>query len=785
MVRLPASHIEPARVHALLGPTNTGKTHRAIERMLEFDTGMMGLPLRLLAREVYDRVTARLGEQAVALITGEEKRVPPAARYFICTVEAMPRDLAVDFLAIDEVQLVAHPERGHVFTERVLSWRGQRETWFLGAKAAERLLRGLLPELSIKLLPRLSKLSHIGQSSLRTLPRRSAVVAFNMQQVYELADALTARRGGAAVVLGALSPRVRNAQVALYQAGEVDFLVATDAIGMGLNLDIDHVALAGLRKFDGFENRELEPSELAQIVGRAGRYLRDGTFGTLAPEPELSPRLSEQLEEHRFAALRQAYYRNAQLDFASPALLLRSLAEKPPQRSGFTAAPDADDVLVLQVLAKRPEVLSRTGSAHAVRLLWDVCRIPNFEKRIPEHQAERLLPIFVALADRGVLAAEWVERELAKLARREGDLHQLMDRLSGVRTWTYVSHQNGWVERALELRARARAIEDELGDLLHERLRERFVRERKGRSHGQVPLSMPRDMANRPFAKLKAHPMYEASEREEEHAQQAWVEAMVDAPFEAFSWDARGELFYEGERVLRLEGGPRLLRPQLKLMLPEWVQAGARSRLERRLTAQLKDSLGDLLCPLAVPSDASAPLRGLFYQLEQGLGTRLRTQVSEQLDALTGEERALLDERHIVVGKRVVYAASMLTQSRRDLRMALCRASSADARAFDALFSAIRNELFWPNTYGRHWEPTLLALGMVPFSRLALRCDVLETLLGRVSHLAPEARESEIAALLSASNELARQLAKELGSKKRKRPRKKRKNRPTLVCDPV
>ncbi|MET0344568.1 MAG: helicase-related protein, partial [Polyangiales bacterium] len=351
-----AAKADDGPVTALLGPTNTGKTHRAIARMLDFESGIIGLPLRLLAREVYDRVSTLVGEQAVALVTGEEKRVPRAPRYWVCTTEAMPLAMDVAFVAVDEIQLVGHPERGHVFTERLLHARGRAETWFMGSSTVEGLLRAQLPGLTVIKLPRLSQLTHRGQSSLRTLPRRSAVVAFSMPQVYELADALRRRRGGAAVVLGALSPRVRNAQVALYQAGEVDFLVATDAIGMGLNLDIDHVALAGTVKFDGFETRPLESGEVAQIVGRAGRHLRDGSFGTLAPEPELARGLVQQLEQHRFPAQHFAYWRNPALDFESLPALLASLGRRPP-RAGLRAAPEADDVQVLRSFDKHRELL--------------------------------------------------------------------------------------------------------------------------------------------------------------------------------------------------------------------------------------------------------------------------------------------------------------------------------------------------------------------------------------------------------------------------------------------
>jgi ATP-dependent RNA helicase SUPV3L1/SUV3 len=757
-----------AEVLALLGPTNTGKTHRAIERMLEFSSGMMGLPLRLLAREVYDRVSTRLGEQAVALVTGEEKRVPPRARFFVCTVEAMPRDLNVEFMAIDEVQLMAHPERGHVFTERVLGWRGSMETWFLGSSTVERLLRELIPGLRVRRLPRLSTLTHIGQSSLRTLPRRSAVVAFSLPQVYELADALRARRGGAAVVLGALSPRVRNAQVALFQAGEVDFLVATDAIGMGLNLDIEHVALSSRIKFDGFETRELSLSEMAQIVGRAGRHLRDGTFGTLSPEPELSPALAERLEQHRFPPLTSAFYRNAELDFASVSRLLSSLEQRAPQR-GLVRGPDADDLLLLRVLAKKPEVMALASDERRIRLLWDVCRIPNYEKRIPEHQAERIWPLFAALARAGELPRSEVERELSRLARFEGDIHQLMDRLASVRTWAYVSNQPGWVDGAEALRLSARELEDKLGDLLHTRLLERFVmRATRVRRRSQA-VSAHTDSG--PFAKLRELDMFNADEREKEREETAWVEALIDASFADLALSARGELTFRGQVLGRLKAGPTLLRPALRLELPDWVPPGSRGRLERRLIAHIPDLVAHVLEPLAFTASASAPVRGLGYQLEQALGTSARKSAEPQLQALSQADRALLEQRGVILGRYSVFAREMLTSERRHARFALVRAFAPEPRKLDQLLPML-DEPCLSSRFGLDSD-TLLSLGFVPMAGFALRCDVLETVVRELPRHAHAGRLPEVRALLGCNEELAARVLSALT-----RTRKRRKRRP-------
>jgi ATP-dependent RNA helicase SUPV3L1/SUV3 len=717
------------RVHALLGPTNTGKTHRAIERMLDFESGMMGFPLRLLAREVYDKLSARLGEHAVALVTGEEKRIPAQPRYWICTVEAMPLTLVVDFLAIDEIQLVGHPERGHVFTDRLLHARGRVETWFLGADTVQHLLREHVADLRVQRLPRLSQLAHAGRHSLRTLPRRSAVVAFSLPAVYEIADLLRVRRGGAAVVLGALSPRVRNAQVALYQAGEVDFLVATDAIGMGLNLDIDHVALAGRVKFDGFEVRDLEPAEIGQIVGRAGRHLRDGTFGTLGDEAEFSPALVKMLESHRFAAQRFFYYRNADLDFSTVDTLLASLTRR-PNASHLRLTPEGDDLQVLRVLSKKSEVQALADSPQRLRLLWEVCRIPNYEKRLAEHQAEQMLPLFVELAKQGALSRASMNERLHKLARYEGDIHQLMDRLAAVRTWTYVSHHHDWVQDAEEFRERSRETEDKLSDVLHERLLARFVAaqtvRRPVRSRSDQDGLRP---SHRPFEKLAQLSMYEDPERTEQAQQRAWIERVVAAQHRDFELSPRAEIVFEGERVARLTQGTSLLHPAVKRLLPDWVTPGMQQRIERRLLAFGKDLSAELFAPLlSLEAENSAPLRGLIYQLQQGLGCVDKRKVRDLLNALTPAQQLLIEQADISIGRHSVFVRATLTPRGLTVRRALAYAYLGRESRVDTL--AIESALI--ETPGGLEAEQLAWLGFMAIGALSLRYDVAEELTSEI-----------------------------------------------------
>ena len=473
-----------APVIALLGPTNTGKTHRAIERMLAHRTGMIGLPLRLLAREVYDRVTARVGEAAVALVTGEEKRVPAHPRYWICTVEAMPPPAdvvpgGVEFVAVDEVQLSAHRERGHVFTDRVLRARGTEETLLLGADTMRGLIGRLVPDVTIESRPRLSSLTGAGALSMSALPPRTAVVAFSATRVYELAERLRAKRGGAAVVLGALSPRARNAQVALYQSGEVDYMVATDAIGMGLNMDVDCVAFADVHKFDGRRVRALGDAELAQIAGRAGRNRNDGRFATLAPLSPLPGRTSRAIETHRFAPEERVFWRNPALDTSSLAALRASLRQR-PESPHLRLAADAEDVRALDRLASDPVVTGRADHAERVALLWQVCQVPDFRSIKVDDHFGLLAALYGQLTEgdagaAGRLRQDWVARHVRPLEDGDGDLETLLARMASIRTWTYVTHQAGWLDDPGHWQERTRAIEDKLSDALHARLVQRFV----------------------------------------------------------------------------------------------------------------------------------------------------------------------------------------------------------------------------------------------------------------------------------------------------------------------
>jgi ATP-dependent RNA helicase SUPV3L1/SUV3 len=492
--------VTESTIRAVLGPTNTGKTHLAIERMCGHSSGAIGFPLRLLAREVYDRVVRIKGEKQVALITGEERIEPPDARYFLCTAEAMPRNGGGHaFVALDEAQLAADRERGHIFTDRLLHSRGREETMLLGASTLEPLLRSLVPKAQIETRPRFSTLSHIGPRKLSRLPPRSAIIGFSAEQVYALAEMLRRFCGGAAVVMGALSPETRNRQVELFQSGEIDYIVATDAIGMGLNLDVQHVAFASLSKFDGVRQRRLIPAELAQIAGRAGRHHKDGTFGTLSGGREHDPELTEEeiyaIEEHRFAPLTHLFWREPEPRFDSIPTLIADLEAKPDEAE-LRGAPEAIDLSVLKKLAEEPLAQAIKG-AGAVRRFWEACSLPDFRQSGADTHARFVARLWQDLSG-GYLGADYVAARIAELDNMQGDIATLQGRIAAIRSWAYICQRPDWVLARDEMAARARGVEAKLSDALHARLTERFVNRRTAilmKNLGNDPKLLPVTLA--------------------------------------------------------------------------------------------------------------------------------------------------------------------------------------------------------------------------------------------------------------------------------------------------
>jgi ATP-dependent RNA helicase SUPV3L1/SUV3 len=640
--------------------------------MLQHQTGMIGLPLRLLAREVYDRVTARVGEGAVALVTGEEKRIPLRPRFWVCTVEAMPAEREVDFVAVDEIQLCGHCERGHVFTDRLLHWRGREETWFLGADTMRPIVERLVPVAILDRRPRLSRLQGTGALPLRGLPPRTAVVAFSASAVYGLAERLRVRRGGAAVVLGALSPRARNAQVALYQSGEVDYLVATDAIGMGLNMDVDCVAFAELCKFDGRQMRELSDAELAQIAGRAGRHHNNGRFATLAPLPPLSAAVSQAIEDHRFPAQKRILWRSRDLDTSSLDALMASLQQRPPAAC-LELQEGAEDARALMRLAQDSEVAARARDAESIGLLWEVCQIPDYRQLQLDDHFQLVRAVFLQLrGPRQRLADDWIAHHVDHLDNAHGDIDTLLARMAFIRTWTYITHHTRWVDDARAWQERARAIEDRLSDALHAQLVARFVdpTSRRSRSRGPRGGSLGEQLR-------AAVPVSEACEVDMDQgaAVARWIEGLVEAAHERFRLDETGRLLDGNRALARLAAGVDRLRPEITLLLDD-LGAGQRLRLQRRLLAWTRDWVAHLLAPLRDERLASlGPAgRGLVYQLEQGLGTVPVARAHDQVRELEPHDRGVLGRAGVRVGRHVVFSAKLLQPWALRERTLLCQA---------------------------------------------------------------------------------------------------------------
>ncbi len=665
-------------ITALLGPTNTGKTHRAIERMLQHRSGMIGLPLRLLAREVYDRITAEKGEEAVALVTGEEKRIPANPRWFVCTVEAMPIDRPVAFLAVDEIQLAGDRNRGHVFTDRLLHARGVRETMFLGSDTIAPLLERLVPTAQIERQPRFSRLSHLGYRKLGALPKRTAIVAFSAAEVYTLAERIRSRAGGAAVVLGALSPRTRNAQVAMYQAGEVPYLVATDAIGMGLNMDVQHVAFSALRKFDGTGFRGLTPAEVGQIAGRAGRFRRDGTFGATGDLDGFDPELVTSVEAHAFQPLKKLWWRNSDLDFRSVDRLRESLGARPPAPF-LQPAREEEDEHAFHALAAMPDIRGIATSPEMVKLLWEVCQVPDFRKLLTDAHVQLLARIYGHLARSGTIPGAWIGRQLEQLDRVDGDLDLLMTRLAHVRTWTYVSHRSRWIVDALGWQERARAIEDRLSDALHAELTQRFVDRRSlvlaAAPGGNVGDTGEVRVGGYVIGRLQglAWSPVEGGRNEERAAREALsgelaerVERVVAAPHAAFSVDEEGQVRWEGGPLARLTAGPSVLEPGIRMLRHDLLAPSAVQRVQRRVTAFVRDYVAGVVAPLH--SDATESLRGpaqgLLYALQQGLGVVPAHDVADLVRGLPGRDRHVLGRLGVRFGVEHVWNTPMLAGAR-------------------------------------------------------------------------------------------------------------------------
>lgn len=673
-------------VTAVLGPTNTGKTHLAIERMVAHETGIIGLPLRLLAREVYARVCEKVGAHKVALITGEEKIVPAGAKYSVCTVEAMPRETDAAFVAIDEVQLAGDLERGHIFTDRILHLRGRQETLLLGAATMHGILQRLLKGVSVVTRPRLSHLAYVGSKKLTRLPRRTAIVAFSADEVYAIAELIRRQQGGAAVVLGALSPRTRNAQVEIFQSGDVDYLVATDAIGMGLNLDLDHVAFAQNRKFDGYQYRNLTAAELGQIAGRAGRHLRDGTFGVTGQVDPFDEDLVAKIEAHDFDPVKVLQWRTADFDFSSLDALKRSIEANAPVE-GLTRALPAVDAQALEHLSRDGDIRALATGKERVALLWEACALPDYRKIAPAQHADLIASIYMDLARHGHVDENYMAEQVRRADTTDGDIDTLSHRIAQIRTWTFVSNRPGWLADQLHWQEKTREIEDRLSDALHERLTKRFVDRRTSVLMRRLrENTMPEaEISPTGTVLVEGHHVGELQgfrftadqsaggedAKAVRTAAQKALAAEFDARAERFAACANGDLALGSDGILRWIGAPigtlvageDALKPRLVLLADEQLTGPARDKVAARAERFVNFQIEQLLKPLVDLKNAdqiTGIARGIAFQLVEHFGLINRRDIAEEMKSLDQEGRAALRRLGVRFGAYHVFVPALI-----------------------------------------------------------------------------------------------------------------------------
>lgn len=685
------------RITAVLGPTNTGKTHYAIERMLAHRTGVIGLPLRLLAREVYDRIVALRGPSVVALVTGEERIVPPRTQYWVCTVEAMPEGMGCDFLAVDEIQLCADPERGHVFTDRLLRARGQHETLFLGSATMRNAIASLVPGVEFLSRDRFSTLTYTGSKKLSRMPHRSAIVGFSVENVYAIAELLRRMKGGAAVVMGALSPRTRNAQVAMYQNGDVDYLVATDAIGMGLNLDISHVAFSGLRKFDGARMRHLAEDELAQIAGRAGRHTAPGTFGVTGEAHELDDREVQAIENHQFRPVTKLQWRNSDLQFGSIRRLLQTL-EQQTDNDWLSRVRESDDLAALKALSQDDEVQARASDGPSVRLLWDVCRVPDFRGISRTEHAALISKIFGYLHEFGRVPNVYLAEQIAAIDRVDGNIDALSKRLAYIRTWTYIAQRKGWTDDESHWREETRAVEDRLSDALHDALTQRFVDRRTSvltrrlkqkealvaevNDQGEVTVEGEfvgrlegfRFRADKAETTDEAKTLRQAAEQALAPHFHLRADRFYNAPDTELDFTEQGGLMWGENAVGKIVAGPDPLKPAVQAFVDETAGPEISEKVTRRLQHFLDRKIASAMEPLIALRDDQALTglaRGFAFRMVENFGIIPRGDVAQEVKSLDQDARGALRKHGIRFGQFTIFMPLLLKPAPTRLRLVL------------------------------------------------------------------------------------------------------------------
>lgn len=739
------------QILAILGPTNTGKTFLAIERMLEYGNGVIGFPLRLLAREVYDKIVLKIGYERVALVTGEEKIIPPKAYYYLCTVESMPQDINFEFAAIDEIQMCADPERGHIFTDRLMNYRGDKLTMFLGSDTIKKLLTELVPETEFIYRERLSKLTYSGYKKISRIKPRSAIIAFSVDDVYALAEFVRRQKGGAAVVMGSLSPKTRNSQVEIYQSGDVDFLIATDAIGMGINMDIDNVYFSGLKKYDGKKIRDLRDSEIGQISGRAGRYMNDGSFGTTGDCERLTDEQIDKVENHRFDNVLNIFWRNSNLDFTSSQNLIQSLSVRPPQ-DNLQRNKDLIDETTFRFLVSEKSNLNFNNHQHFVKLLWECCQIPDFTKSSYNEHTDIIYKVFSFLSsDKGKITNDWMKQQLSNLNNYEGNIDSLANRISYIRTWSYVSNKSNWVENADYWIAKTKEIEDRLSEKLHEELSKSFVDKRISvLSRGlkqDIELNTKIIDTNKIYINehyigkingLKIELDYSSTNLDTDikslkkaarsGAQQELknrIEKIINHQ-ELLELKEDLKIYWQDSKIAEIKPGKNYLNPIIKLFIDDTLEDNDFSNLkltiENWIEKEKQKYLSDLIS-IEKTSLKNSLARGLAYQLFENNGVLNRETASNMIKNLNKEERYELRKKGIKIGKYHIYQPRMIRPNAIKFKTILWKCFNST------------KEMSYPNfginflkNFKNKNKNFLRICGFETFGNFIIRVDILERL---------------------------------------------------------
>jgi len=739
------------KINAVLGPTNTGKTHLAIETMLSFDSGMIGFPLRLLAREVYDKIIKKIALDKVALITGEEKIIPNNAKYFLCTVESMPINKQLDFVAIDEIQMCADHERGHIFTDRLLNLRGNKLTMFMGSSTIKNIISRLNDDIEFFNKNRLSKLSYSGYKKISRINRKTAVIAFSAEEVYAIAELIRRQKGGAAIVMGSLSPKTRNAQVQLYQSGDVDFLVATDAIGMGINMDLDSVYFSNLKKFDGKKLRKLNLSEIGQIAGRAGRYLNDGSFGITGECKEINADEVDLLENHKFEEVKSIFWRNTNLNFNNPQALIKSLDEK-PKENWLRKIHECEDEKALKYFINYKNFNNIELNKYTLSLLWECCQIPDFVKKTFGNHYQVIESVFRHLnSKKGKISDEFMRLQLIKLDKLQGNVDSLSNRIANVRTWSYVSNKNNWIENQDYWIEKTKLLEDKLSDRLHAELTKTFIDKRAsilarglkqdmefntkisknneviideqfiGKIKGlKLELDLKKGALETDIKSLKKAARQTVSPELEKR-----IQIIIDTGLIKLNDDFK--IYWDEYAIARLISGRDYLNPNLELIVDDMLEQNQKKKLNNYLKKWLKDKINTILKSLIDLKDLkekNSSVKALAYQIYENNGVLKRDQVSNYLKNLEQNERKILRELGVKFGRYHVFLHKLIKPEAVSLRTLLWK--NYHQKYFDLK----------PPTYGLNFVDGkkiqnryfMLLCGFERFDNVYVRVDILERL---------------------------------------------------------